>query len=228
MSGIDSDSIDSDGKKIKVKEKSKGMDCYAYLKFTNTLLYNLTLSFALGYFFTTKFTSEFTFYMFSGLLIARPSLIALYSLAVICLESLSKKTAKKALKRAKKKNDGLSDSDMSDLGGSSVDGNPDFMNNSSIMSQHQNKVFDSSGVYSHSAQKLSGGLPGMGVGPVMNQNGIYAQPMSKNVDIYNNAAFAEDSLDSEMSDASTNKGSKGKPTLKSIKKKMKKDNQARQ
>lgn len=127
--------LDSDvGRKVKVKEKSKSMGGYACLKIMNSLLYNLTLCFAIGYFYTTKFTSQFTFYMFSGVLIGRPALITFYSLTMICIESQRKNATKKAAKKAKKakkKSGDYSDSDMSDFN-SDVDANPDFMNNSYV------------------------------------------------------------------------------------------------
>ena len=94
-----------------MKSKDKSMGCYAYFKILNSFLYLATLCIGIGYFMSTKFTSKFTYYLFSGTLIARPIIIAVYSLVMILLECQRRKG------KHGKKGDGLSDSEqeMSDM-----------------------------------------------------------------------------------------------------------------
>lgn len=58
----------------------------------NGFLYVATLFFTFGYFYTTKFTSKFVYYMFFGTLLARPAFIILYSLFVFAIEHLRQKS----------------------------------------------------------------------------------------------------------------------------------------
>jgi len=81
--------------------------CYAYFKILNSFIYLVTLCIGIGYFMSTKFTSKFTYYLFSGTLIVRPMIIAVYSLVMILLECQRRKAAKYG-----KKGDGLSDSEQ--------------------------------------------------------------------------------------------------------------------
>ena len=104
--------FDSDGSHVKAKGKkgksSSSMGCYGFFKILNCILYLLTLCLAIGYFSSTKFTSKFVYYMFQGFFFARPSLILLYSLIMICLEMRRKKPKNKD----KKTTNGM-ESDMS-------------------------------------------------------------------------------------------------------------------
>jgi len=65
------------------ENEDSGMGRFAYFKILSTLLYLVTLSFGIGYFMTTKFTSILTYYLFLGTLLARPVLIGFYSLLMI-------------------------------------------------------------------------------------------------------------------------------------------------
>lgn len=90
--------FDSDASHVKAKSKKgqkSSCGCYGVFKVLNCLIYLVTLCLAIGYFRSTKFTSIFTYYMFWGFFIARPSLIMLYSLIMICLEMRRKKPKNK-------------------------------------------------------------------------------------------------------------------------------------
>ena len=121
--------------KIKAKSKKggKSMGCYSMLKVFNSLLYSGTLLLAFGYFATMKFTSDFVYYSFLGLLIGRPAMIVLYSIIVMCIES-QRRPAKG--KKSKKELSDDSEFELSDVGGD-FSAQHDYMNNSYIS---QNKI----------------------------------------------------------------------------------------
>ena len=89
------------------------MGCYTYLKLLNGMLYLGTLFLAISYYMTTKYTSKFVYYAFFGLLVTRPAMIGFYSLVVILLEVVRRKSkASKPWKKQKKnKKHGVSHSD---------------------------------------------------------------------------------------------------------------------
>lgn len=62
------------------------MGKFQKFKLINNMLYLVTLCLAIGYFWSTKYTSKFVFYMFEGLFIMRPLLILLYSIIMYCVE----------------------------------------------------------------------------------------------------------------------------------------------
>ena len=64
-------------------------------KILNIILYLVTLGLAFGYFLSMKFGSTFVHSIYLVLLIARPALIVLYSLSMLCLESRDKKASNK-------------------------------------------------------------------------------------------------------------------------------------
>ena len=101
---LNSEQIDSEGNGVRAKGKKqkRKMGMYGFLKILNGLLYLSTLCLAFGYFASTKFVSKFTYYMFLGTLVARPALIGLYSLVMILLELVRKKSAKKVIKKKTK------------------------------------------------------------------------------------------------------------------------------
>ena len=113
---------DTDESRVKHKSKDKSMGCYAKFKILNSFLYLATLCIGIGYFMSTKFTTKFSYYLFSGTLVVRPMIIALYSLVTILLECQRRKA------KHGKKSDGLSDSEreMSDM--SNDIGSRDAMN----------------------------------------------------------------------------------------------------
>ena len=79
---------DASGVGAKGRKRKQGMGCYGCLKILNCLIYLGTLCLAFAYFSTTKFVSKFTYYIYFGVLVARPSLIGLYSLVMVILEQL--------------------------------------------------------------------------------------------------------------------------------------------
>ena len=111
------------------------MGCYSYLKVLNMLLYNATLCLAIGYLNTSKFNSKFTYYLFMGMIVARPCLIGLYSIILCLLEACrGSQKKKKKDKRSKAEEDygsevEMSENDQYNIGYDDVRGKDD-MNNS--------------------------------------------------------------------------------------------------
>ena len=99
----------SDASQVKAKGKGDSMNWYSGLKTFNCVLYLVTLLLALGYYVQTKFESKFMMYIFQGLFIMRPILIAFYSLVMILLEM--RRRSAKPMKKGKKNRD---DSEFSD------------------------------------------------------------------------------------------------------------------
>ena len=72
-----------------------------------------TLFLAINYYMTTKYNTKFVYNAFFGILVARPALIILYSIAAILIEMVRRQS--KTAKPWKKKSSKVSDSGPSDI-----------------------------------------------------------------------------------------------------------------
>ena len=80
--------VDSDATRIqaKIRASREGIGGFGLLKVINVGLYQVTFCLTVGYFWSTKYTNSFVANALKTILIGRPCLILIYSVAFVLLD----------------------------------------------------------------------------------------------------------------------------------------------